>query len=190
MGRKPTKNAPSPGFGPSKWRRQHGPFTDPIREADPETGRPVRHYRAIDTLGVMLANGTITQDMHDAGTYFRLLFRRAALDVMPRSQLLRVSRQPNNDLPDRCIDARRKVSRAIEALGGHNSPAGSCAWYVLGLEHSVRDWARRQGWAGKPIGHAQAQGILVATLSVLASHFGLASPEKSQSSTPKVRTKA
>jgi hypothetical protein len=41
---------------PSKWRLQHGDFTAPIREADPETGRPVQHRYAIDTLAVMLNN--------------------------------------------------------------------------------------------------------------------------------------
>ena len=35
---------------PSKWRLQHGEFTASIREADPETGRPVQHSYAIDTL--------------------------------------------------------------------------------------------------------------------------------------------
>ena len=43
-------------MGPSPWRLQHGDFTPPIREADPETGRPVQHRRAVDTLGMMLAN--------------------------------------------------------------------------------------------------------------------------------------
>ena len=31
---------------PSKWRLQHGGFSGPIREADPETGTPVAHRRA------------------------------------------------------------------------------------------------------------------------------------------------
>jgi hypothetical protein len=52
---------------PSRWRLQHGGFSDGVREADPETGAPVVHRYAIDTLGVMLNNGTITREMHDAG---------------------------------------------------------------------------------------------------------------------------
>jgi hypothetical protein len=31
----------------------------------------------------------------------------------------------------------------------------------------------RQGWGGRPIPPPQAQGVLVATLGVLAAHFGL-----------------
>ena len=36
-----------------------------VYEADPE-GRPVVHHRTVDTLGIMLRAGTISQDMHDA----------------------------------------------------------------------------------------------------------------------------
>ena len=34
----------------------------------------------------------------------------------------------------------------MQALGGINSPAGSCVWHVVGLQRSVREWAVRQGW--------------------------------------------
>ena len=56
-----------------------------------------------------------------------------------------------------------------EALGGLSSPAGSCVWHVVGLQRSVREWAMRQGWGGRPVRQEQAQGILVAALGVLAS---------------------
>jgi len=115
---------------------------------------------------MMLANGTITQEMHDAGGYFRALFRRAALDGMARSPLVRLPGKTADALSERHIDARRKVAEALDALGGHDSAAGSCAWYVVGLEMSVREWAMRQGWGG------QAQGMLVAALGVLAAVYG------------------
>ena len=60
----------------------------------------------------------------------------------------------------------------MEALGGISSPAGSCVWHVVGLQRSVREWAIRQGWGGRPVRQEQAQGILVAALGVLAGHFG------------------
>ena len=158
---------------PTQWRLQHGGFSDPIRDADPETGSPVQHRRAVDTLGMMLANGTITQQMHDAGDYFRALFRSAALDGMSKSVLVRLPGQTADTLSDHHMDARRKIGAALDALGGHESAAGSCAWHVVGLEMSVREWAMRQGWGGRPVAPPQAQGMLVATLSVLAGHFGL-----------------
>jgi hypothetical protein len=54
-------------------------------------------------------------------------------------------------------------------LGGLGSPAGSCVWHVVGLQRSVREWAMRQGWGGKPVRVEQAQGILVAALGVIAA---------------------
>ena len=71
------------------------------------------------------------------------------------------------------MQAGIKIAEAIDALGGYDSAAGCCAWHVLGCESSVREWAMRQGWGGRPVPPPQAQGVLVATLGVLAAHFGL-----------------
>ncbi len=76
------------------------------------------------------------------------------------------------DLSERQLDARRRVHAAMQALGGINSPAGSCVWHVVGLQRSVREWAMRQGWNGRPVRQEQAQGILIAALGMLAMHFG------------------
>lgn len=158
---------------PSTWRLQHGSFSEPIRAADPETGSPVQHRRAVDTLGQMLANGTITPEMQEAGCIFRTLFRSAALGGIATSQLIRLAGATTDSMPNRQIDARRRVAEAIDALGGHDSPAGSCVWFVAGLEFSVREWAMRQGWSGRPVHGPVAQGILVGALGTLAMHFGL-----------------
>lgn len=158
---------------PSKWRLQHGPFTRPGYDTDPDTGLVVAHRRAVDSLGLMLSHGSITQEMHDAGQLFRTLFRRAAFDTMGTSQLLRVSGAPGNGTSTLQVEAQRRVAAALDALGGHQSPAGSCIWFVVGLEFSIRDWAARQGWAGKPVHGPIAQGILVAALGTLVGHFGL-----------------
>jgi hypothetical protein len=60
----------------------------------------------------------------------------------------------------------------MQALGGISTPAGSCVWHVVGLQRSVREWAMREGWGGRPVRQEQAQGILVAALGMLAAHFG------------------
>jgi hypothetical protein len=158
---------------PSKWRLQHGDFSEPTRDADPETGTPVAHRRAVDTLGQMLLNGTITPQMHEAGCIFRTLFRSAALDGIATSQLCRLAGATTDSMPNRQIDARRRVAEALDALGGDSSPAGSCVWFVVGLEFSVREWAQRQGWAGRRVHGPVAQGMLVGALGTLAMHFRL-----------------
>jgi hypothetical protein len=158
---------------PSKWRLQHGGFSAPVREADPDTGSSVEHRRAVDTLGLMLANGTITPQMHEAGQIFRTLFRSAALDGIATSQLIRLAGATGDAMSSRQIDARRRVADALDAVGGHDSPAGSCVWFVVGLEFSVREWAQRQGWAGRVVHGPVAQGILVGARGTMAMHFGL-----------------
>jgi hypothetical protein len=76
------------------------------------------------------------------------------------------------DLNDRQLHARRRVHESLEALGGITSPAGSCVWLVVGLQQSIREWAMRQGWGGRPVRQQQAQGILVAAMGMLAGHLG------------------
>jgi hypothetical protein len=69
--------------------------------------------------------------------------------------------------------ARRRVLAALDALGGMQSPGGSCAWYVLGCEMSLRSWASHANWAAGRIDHKIAAGILVADLGILQAHWGL-----------------
>ncbi|MGK7864919.1 hypothetical protein [Falsiroseomonas sp. E2-1-a4] len=172
-GKRKAKRATEDLAKPSKWRLQHGDFSEPVREADPETGTPVAHRRAVDTLGQMLLNGTITPQMHEAGCIFRTLFRSAALDGIATTQFVRISGVTADTMSGRQVDARRRVAKALDALGGHNSPAGSCVWFVVGLEMSVREWAARRGWSGRPVPQPIAGGMLVAGLGILAMHFGL-----------------
>ena len=140
-----------------------------VREADPD-GRIVAHRRTVDTLGRMLRSGMIDQVMHDAGRDFEADFIVASLDPLRAASLLRIpgaGRAP--ELSERQLDARRRVNELLQTLGGISSPAGSCVWHVLGLQRSVREWAIRQGWNGRPVRQEQAQGILVATLGMMAS---------------------
>ena len=76
------------------------------------------------------------------------------------------------DFTDAQLEARRRIGNALDALGGFGSPAGSCVWHVVGLQRSIREWAMRQGWSGRPINEKQAQGILIAALGTLAGHYG------------------
>jgi hypothetical protein len=147
-----------------------------VREKDPD-GHIVYHHRTVDTLGKMLRAGTISQEMHDAAKDFEAAFIVANLDPLRALPILRVpgtGRDP--DLSDRQLHARHRIHKSLEALGGISSPAGSCVWHVVGLQRSVREWAMRQGWGGRPVRQEQAQGILVAALGVLAGHFGTMRP--------------
>jgi hypothetical protein len=153
-----------------KPHKVRGRELEEVREADPD-GRIVYHHRTVDTLGKMLRSGSIDDAMHDAAKNFQAAFIIANLDPIRALPILRVpgtGREP--DLNERQLDARRRVHRALEALGGLSSPGGSCVWHVVGLQRSVREWAIRQGWRGRPVEQKAAAGILVAALGMLAAH--------------------
>ena len=154
-----------------KQHKVRGRELEEVRERDPD-GRIVVHHRTVDTLGKMLRAGTIDEAMYDAAKDLQSSFIVANLDPIRALPILRVpgtGREP--DLNERQLDARRRVHRALEALGGISSPAGSCVWHVVGLQRSVREWAMQRGWGGRPVRQEQAQGILVAALGMLAAHF-------------------
>jgi hypothetical protein len=148
-----------------------------VTEFDPN-GIEVTHHRTVDTLGMMLDSGAITPGMHAAALDFQAAFTIACFDSMPRVNLNLMARSPSSahdvrDLTDAQVAARERVARALDALGGHGSPAGSCVWHVVGMQTSIREWALRQGWSGRPVPRENARGILIAALGVLAKHYGV-----------------
>jgi hypothetical protein len=155
-----------------KPHKVQGRQLEEVREKDPD-GQIVYHHRTVDTLGKMLGAGTITPEMHEAAQDFQANFIIAQLDTLRALPVLRVpgtGREP--DQSERQLHAKRRVHEAMQGLGGLSSPAGSCVWHVVGLQRSVREWALRCGWGGRPVRQEQAQGILVAALGMLAAHVG------------------
>ena len=157
---------------PERWARREVEAL-PQTIAD-EEGRPSRPYRAIDTLALMARKGTISAAMRQAGEDFRALFARACLDPLRAADLNRVPQGPRAlPLTLRQAEARNRVAQAMRALGGMASPAGSCIWHVVGCEWSIKDWALRQGWGGRPLSQEAASGVLVGALGVLQALYGL-----------------
>ena len=144
-----------------------------VREEDDDR-KPVDHYRTVDTLALMLRNGSITGAMHDAGQQFSQDFARAFASGVASSRLdgLPAGTTPGQMMVEKNAGAARAVRDALEAVGGSGSPAGSALWYVAGLQLSLREWALRDGWNGKRVEKNEAKGILVAALGVLARYYG------------------
>ena len=176
---KPERAAADPG-APSPERLRHGPVERLDRAIADRAGRLSRPYRAVDTLAVMERRGTITTGMRQAGEDFRARFAIAQLDPLRALDLshLRLGERgprPDHDGPGLRIEAARTaVWRAVQAVGGIASPAGSCLWHVLGWERSIKEWALEQGWSGRRVSQEAASGILVAALGALQAHFGSA----------------
>jgi hypothetical protein len=149
-----------------------GREVDELREIEVDGPVIVRH-RTVDSLSKLLRSDAISGAMHDAGRAFQRDFQFAGLDpIRARSMMLLAGRGGASEFTESQLDARRRVHRALEAAGGIGSPGGSCLWHVLGCGCSIREWAIRQGWSGRPLRQEQAQGILIAALGVMASHHG------------------
>jgi Domain of unknown function (DUF6456) len=147
------------------------PEIEEVRETDPD-GRTLVRHRTVDSLGKLLRSGAITEAMYDAGRTFQKDFRFAGLDpVRARLMMLPVACGAP-DLTESQLDARRRVHRALEALGGIGSPAGSCVWHVVGCGCSIREWTLRRGWNERSLDQKEAKGILIAALGMLAGHYG------------------
>ena len=139
-----------------------------------EAGRPARPYRATDTLLLMERRGTISAPMREAAEDFRAAFHAASLDPLAAPELSRVPQSGRELLlTARQAHARKQVWSALGVLGGFASPAGSCVWHVVGAEWTLKDWALREGWGGRPLSRETAAGILVGALGVLQAHYGL-----------------
>ncbi len=144
-----------------------------VREDDDDQ-KPADHFRTVDTLALMLRNRTITEAMHDAGQQFSQDFARAFASgvASPKLDGLPGGTAPGQMMVERNAGAARAVRDALDAVGGHGSPAGSALWFVAGLQLSIRDWALRDGWNGRRLDRDEAKGILVAALGVLARYYG------------------
>ena len=133
-----------------------------ITEFDPN-GIEVTHHRTVDTLGMMLESCYHIRHGY-RGTRFPGGFHDRLLRLHAKCELDLDRTSPSRrhdvrDLTDNQVAARERVARALNALGGHGSPAGSCVWHVIGMQTSIREWALRQGWGGRPVRQESAQGI-------------------------------
>jgi len=150
-----------------KAAQRSGREVEEVRETDLD-GRTVVRHRTVDSLRQLMRSGAVTEAMFDAGRAFQKDFQLAGLDpIRARPWMLPIGGGAP-DFTENQLDARRRVHRALEQLGGIGSPGGSCLWHVLGYGCSVREWAIRQGWNGRPVRQEQAQGILIASLGILA----------------------
>ena len=102
--------------------RRKNDVLEPVYEADPD-GRPVVHHRTVDTLGIMLRAGTITQDMHDAARDFQAQFTIARFDVAPSAC---AGRLPSGG-GHRAISPKRRSMRGAASTQRWMRSAGSAA---------------------------------------------------------------
>ena len=143
-----------------------------VSEVEAGTTHRTEHFRAVDSLGLMLRHGSITPEMHDAGQEFNRTFVFAQLEPVGSPALDRIPGGHWRDsMTERCAFARKRLGQALDAVGGIGSPGGCVVWHVAGLGKSVKEWAAQEGWNGRPVNAYEAKGILVSALGALAVHY-------------------
>lgn len=173
MKKRKTRTRPDE-LAPSAERMAQGAVERIAQPIADEAGRPAQPYWAVDTLVAMLRRGTITPAMRQAGEDFHALFIAAQLEPLRAADLNRMPDGKHElSLTLRQAEARKEVWRALKAVGGAASPAGSCLWHVVGSLATVKEWALHRGWNGRPLSPEAASGILIGALGALQAYFGL-----------------
>lgn len=152
------------------YRRQHGAvdlLPEPIADVHDNYGQPNKARGLYERLIAMGASDTMAL----AGARFRDRFELAALYPMRAADLEREVRSQGGTFGQVVEWARRERDDALDALGGPSSPAGLCAWFCLGEEQSLSQWAQREGWNQRPLSGHVAKGILLGALGVLEKFY-------------------
>jgi len=159
---------------PTIERRQHDTVRRSRTQVVDSHGNIGRPYQVEALLAKLERRGDISSEHRQAGEMFARLFRIAQLDPLRAPSWLRQA--GGTAVPSsghHTERAKTQIYEAVTACGGMGSPCGCAAWFVLGLELSIRDWALREGWNGRSLNESVAKGILLGSLSVLALHFGV-----------------
>jgi len=154
---------------PTIERLRRGDLRRSERQIQDDAGNVGDPFLVIDTLARLHLAGRITSEMAAAGSKFHEDFRRGSLGELRAADMARVRTGVINtgrDLRASMEFFRRRVWAAIGVLGGPNSPGGSCAWHVLGLESDVKGWAISR-YCTPPVSEHQGSGVLLGVLGVL-----------------------
>lgn len=163
----------SDDHGPRELRQHATVETVDLREKSPTTGRlELRKVRkTVDALTLMFRAGSIDEAMLKAGREFEADFALAHLDPSRAADIGRLPGGAGGQEADAVYRAKDRVWRALRRLGGHGTPIGQAAWWVVGVGLTVGEFARRQRWGNGKAAHmrpATASGLVAGALSVLA----------------------
>lgn len=157
---------------PPAERLRRGEVEREERQIQDIGGNPSAPFRAIDTLRRMELSGSISKKMREAGETFRDDFGLAGFVSLKAADMERLPgcATTRQVMTHRLIDAKDRAWTALQVLGGLTSPCGSLAWFVLGEQHSLEEWARI-GWRHKALKPHTAKGILIGCLGALELHY-------------------
>lgn len=152
------------------------PRTINVRDAQGTLVGSARRTR--DTLTELLQRGDISVAQEQAGRRFMDDFQAGKLHGLRAASLMRLAAGPDQEV-DRTLDARWRIGRAIDSLGGFGAPATTVAWAVLGEGKTMSDCAAEaQFRGGRSACRQVCKGILIAGLGALSAFYNTAAPRK------------
>jgi hypothetical protein len=146
------------------------------RQYQDSDDRPGNPYVVPDSLETLERLGKIDEPQKRAGLQFRDDFARAGHEPL-RAAPLELRSHGVQGFSYARLEAADRVHGAMRILGGYGSPAGSCAWHVLGMDWTPKQWAIERGVVHERAAHA----VLMATLGVLVGYYGLENGTATQS---------
>jgi hypothetical protein len=158
---------------PPPERGQHDEIIRSDRQVPDSRGAVGLPWRAVGLLLRLHHNARITDDELAAAYRFRADFDRGHLDTLRASNLARQRVDGPRFRRETSISvdaAKERAMDAISAVGGINSPGGSCLWHVVGAGETLKDWALTR-YTARRITENAAPGVLYAALVTLVSYY-------------------
>lgn len=139
-----------------------------VREED-GLGASSQHFRTVDTLALLLKRGKIDVPGHDAGRRFADDFVVSGFEGARVTNYAAMGElgSSNSSATERTALARRRVHRALDAVGGIGSVGGRAVWDIVGLGMSISQWSRNEHRDKR-----EASGIFEMVIFLLAKHYG------------------
>lgn len=128
----------------------------------------VSHCRSVDTLALLLKRKKIGLPAHDAGRRFAEDFAASGFEGMRAINYASTGASGEGySATEKTALARRRVHRALDAVGGMGSAGGRIVWEALGMGVPVKQCARNLDFNCQ-----ETMGMFMALLTVLSAHYG------------------
>ena len=146
-----------PGDEPQAQKDQRGPLVlEEVRERP--RGRIVVHHRWSTRWGGCSSPAPSTADGRCRSRVPARLHPGPARSVAGRGPVAGAGQRPRARARHRAAGGAETRAPGAAGLGGHDSPAGSCAWHVLGCGRSVRDGRCARVGVGGRCGRSRRRG--------------------------------
>ena len=130
-------------------------------------------YQAPDNIGRLHRNGTITSNMKAAAARFHGDWAMAGLEGLRAAKLERLPRGTGgiDGQTEAALDARNRVHRVYDRLGGYGQPGTQALIAVVGEGATLAAWALKERGGPWRLDPHKAAGVLLSALGVLEGFY-------------------